>query len=96
MELPQAFRLGDLGVAVANVPPIPERRKRLTWGAALPELHSGALPFSLVGEGGVDAVQAGRGVLSAETDPSPVSNELALIRSTLSHKGRGEAGTIAA
>jgi hypothetical protein len=26
----------------------------------------------------------------AETDPSPVSNELSLIRSTLSHKGRGE------
>jgi hypothetical protein len=27
---------------------------------------------------------------SAETDPSPVSNELTLIRSTLSHKGRGK------
>src|SRR4051812_16775057 len=29
------------------------------------------------------------GSVSADTNPSPVSNELALIRSTLSHKGRG-------
>jgi hypothetical protein len=30
------------------------------------------------------------GAASAETDPSPVSNSLSLIRATLSHKGRGE------
>jgi hypothetical protein len=47
MELPRAFRLGDLGVAVVNVPPIPERRKRITWGAALPELHgASSRPFA--------------------------------------------------
>jgi hypothetical protein len=30
MELPRGFRLGDLGVALANVPPIPGRRKHIT------------------------------------------------------------------
>jgi hypothetical protein len=42
MELPRAFRLGDLGVALVNVPPMRRRRKRFTEGAALPGLHSGA------------------------------------------------------
>ena len=49
------------------------------------------LPSPLVGEGAFAKAKADEGSLSAETDPSPVSNELTLIRSTLSHKGRGEA-----
>jgi hypothetical protein len=52
MELPQAFRLGDLGVAVVNVPPMRRRRKRFTEGAALPWMHDGTrFPSPLVGEG---------------------------------------------
>jgi len=47
MELPRAFRLGDLGVALVNVPPMRRRRKLFTEGAALPELHSASgLPFA--------------------------------------------------
>jgi len=37
MALPQAFRLGDLDVASANVPPMPKRRKRFTEGPPCPE-----------------------------------------------------------
>src|SRR4051794_373866 len=81
MELPQAFRLGDLGVAFANVPPMQGLRKRFTVGAALSWMHVGSrFPSPPVGEGGADCnprrmrgYLRGCRPLTRHADPSPVS-----------------------
>jgi hypothetical protein len=39
-----AFRLGDLDVAIVNVPPMRRRRKRFAEGAALPWMHRASRP----------------------------------------------------
>ena len=60
--------------------------------ATLPTLHPPMMASKAALRPG-EVRKADEGSLSAETDPSPVSNELTLIRSdelTLSHKGRGE------